>query len=100
MPDLTLPDEANQSDRFPYARTDAQFVLVRKPDAQGTVVAKFEKSPNGDNRFPKDLYDIDSLVVTFPGSRSAFESATVDQANADLTDEEKTVLRKAGYPAL
>lgn len=95
MSGLTLPDEGNQSEKYPFAKTDKQYVLVRKPDAKGAVVAKFSKSPEGNNRFPKALFDSDALICTFP-DESAFNSASVDQT--DLTDYEAEIVEQAGYP--
>lgn len=101
MPDpgTTLPDDAEQSANHPYAIAKDRYVVIRKPSEQGAVVAKFEKS-NGSPRIPKAIHDHDDFVVTYPGSKSALEAATVDQSDANLTDREKDLLELAGYPVL
>jgi hypothetical protein len=96
MPGLTLPSDDEQSANYPFAEADESYCIVRKPDAQGTVVAKFVK--NGSKRFPRELFNIDSLIVTYPESRSALEAASID-TTATLTDDEIEVLERAGFPA-
>lgn len=96
MTGLNLPDQADQSENYPYALAEERYVVVRKPDAQGVVVAKFERS--GEQRFPKALHDIDSFNVTYPGSKGALEAQEIDET-ADLTTAEKEVLEEAGFPA-
>lgn len=95
MPGLNLPPNAEQSNKHAYSVADERYAIVRKPDEKGAVVAKFDRSAK---RFPKDLHDIDSLIVTYPGSRNALDAATVDDT-ASLTEEEIDILERAGYPA-
>lgn len=101
MPDpgTDLPADDAHSDAMPYALARDRYVIVRKPSAQGSVVAKYKMSSDTP-RLPKELHDYADFVVTYPGSESALDGATVDQASADLTSQEKEILKKAGYPVL
>lgn len=77
---------------FPTAKE--RFYVIRRPTAQGAVVARFVGS--GSNRVPQDLADHPDLVVTCPGSLNALQAKAVDQSG--LTDEEKRIVSLAGYP--
>lgn len=96
-PGTDLPDTSEQSSGYPFALPRAQFAVIRKPSEHGSVVAKFDFGSDG-GRLPKGIHDHDEFVVSYPGSRSALESVTIDQASANLTEAEKDLLELAGYP--
>lgn len=96
-PGTDLPADEEQSDNYPFTVARDRYVIIRKPSEQGSVVAKFEKGSNSP-RLPEEIHDHPDFVVTYPGSKSALDGATVDQSNADLTDREKELLERAGYP--
>lgn len=99
MPDpgTDLPSDADQSANYPFAIARDRYVIIRKPSAQGSVIAKFEKGDDS-QRVPKAIHDYDDFVVTYPGSKSALDAATVDQAGATLTDREKDLIQRTGFP--
>lgn len=69
------------------ATPPSRFVLVRKPDSQGTVVAKFDVSGQTEIEIPE------SCVLYSVSKQSDLANHTIDRSQ--LTDAEKEVL---GYP--
>lgn len=96
MTGLNLPSDDEQSDKMPFAEADERYAVVRKPDANGAVLAKFDR-PN--RRYPKSLCEIDSLIVTYFETASELNSQQVDR-QAELTDKETKVLEKAGWDVI
>ncbi len=69
-------------------RTPSRYWIVRKPDEQGAVVARFDTP--GETYIDPAIADHDDFVVQSVPSRSALVDRDIDTDG--LTDEERRIL--------
>lgn len=73
-----------------------RFVVIRSPNDQGAVVAKFDGGSRESVTIPDEIAESSSFVVQSLPGRSALNDEPVDQSG--LTSDEREVLAESGYP--
>lgn len=73
----------------------ANYWLIRYPDQNGSVVARFEE--HGPRQVPDAIDSYDSFVIETVADRQTLADTTIDQS--DLTDDERRRLSRV-FPSI